>query len=142
MRLPGPAAKQSPRNIAGVGGGPSGLTAALLLARAGHQVTVYEGRRRELVYGLPILLPHSARPAEVDRDELAGPVHRTSRPHAGLAAPLPEGLLVRRSRTAERYVATSLNGLAPYFTASLESAIQAGADVAAAFDAGVGRLPI
>lgn len=39
------------------------------------------------------------------------------------------------------YLATNLNGLAPYFTASLESAIQAGAATAAAFDPSVERLP-
>lgn len=43
---------------------------------------------------------------------------------------------------AELFVATSLNGLSPYFTASLESAIQAGAAAAARFDAKVERLPV
>jgi hypothetical protein len=38
------------------------------------------------------------------------------------------------------FLATNLHGLAPYFTASLESAIQAGAIAAAAFDPGVERL--
>ncbi len=40
------------------------------------------------------------------------------------------------------YIATSLNGRAPYFTASLESAIQAGAAAAAAFDPRVERFQL
>ncbi len=52
------------------------------------------------------------------------------------------GPLAVKSAGAEVYVATSLNGLAPYFTASLESAIQAGAAAAAAFDDSVERLPV
>lgn len=39
------------------------------------------------------------------------------------------------------FIATSLSGAAPYFTASLESAIQSGAAAAAAFDPAVERLP-
>jgi hypothetical protein len=51
------------------------------------------------------------------------------------------GALPVRAESSEVYIATSLNGQAPYFTASLESAIQAGAAAAAAFDPGVERLP-
>ncbi len=40
------------------------------------------------------------------------------------------------------FLATNLHGRAPYFTASLESAIQAGAVAAAAFDPGVEQLPM
>ena len=39
------------------------------------------------------------------------------------------------------FLATNLHGLAPYFTASLEAAIQAGAIAAAHYDARVERLP-
>ena len=39
------------------------------------------------------------------------------------------------------FLATNLHGLAPYFTASLESAIQAGAIAAERFDPSVDRLP-
>ncbi len=51
------------------------------------------------------------------------------------------GPLPVRARGLPIYVATQLNGAAPYFTASLESAIQAGAAAAAAFDPRVERLP-
>ncbi len=44
------------------------------------------------------------------------------------------GPLPIKARGAPVYLATNLNGHAPYFTASLESAIQAGAAAAAAFD--------
>lgn len=46
------------------------------------------------------------------------------------------GALPVRCATAPVYLATSLNGQARYFTASLESAIQAGEAAAVAFDAG------
>ena len=52
------------------------------------------------------------------------------------------GALPVRAVSSEVYIATSLNGQAPYFTASLESAIQAGAASAAAFDPSVERLPV
>ena len=52
------------------------------------------------------------------------------------------GALPVRAASSAVYIATSLNGQAPYFTASLESAIQAGAAAAAAFDARVERLPV
>lgn len=50
------------------------------------------------------------------------------------------GPLPVRSGAAPVYLATSLNGRSRYFTASLESAIQAGAAAAAAFDPRVERL--
>lgn len=52
------------------------------------------------------------------------------------AGPLPIALEER-----DVFLATNLHGEAPYFTASLESAIQAGAIAAARFDAAVERLP-
>ncbi len=51
------------------------------------------------------------------------------------------GPLRIKSSIAEIYVATNLNGQAPYFTASLESAIQGGNAAAIAFDPKVERLP-
>ncbi len=51
------------------------------------------------------------------------------------------GPLRVQSRHGPVFVATSINGAAPYFTASLESAIQAGAAAARAFDPSVLRLP-
>jgi hypothetical protein len=51
------------------------------------------------------------------------------------------GTLPVRCAGAPVFLATSLNGAAPYFTASLESAIQAGAAAAVAFDPGAERLP-
>jgi hypothetical protein len=51
------------------------------------------------------------------------------------------GPLHIKSSIAEVYIATSLNGQAPYFTASLESAIQGGNAAAMAFDPTVERLP-
>lgn len=50
------------------------------------------------------------------------------------------GALPVRAASSDVYIATSLNGRAPYFTASLESAIQSGAAAAAAFDPSVERL--
>ena len=52
------------------------------------------------------------------------------------------GALPVRAASSEVYIATSLNGQAPYFTASLESAVQASAAAAAAFDPSVERLPV
>ncbi|MGB1016387.1 MAG: FAD-dependent oxidoreductase, partial [Nannocystaceae bacterium] len=52
------------------------------------------------------------------------------------------GPLPVRAATAPVYITTNLNGLSPYFTSSLESAIQAGSAAAAAFDPGVQRLPM
>jgi len=52
------------------------------------------------------------------------------------------GALPVRAASSEVYIATSLNGQAPYFTSSLESAIQAGAAAAASFDPCVERLPV
>ena len=43
---------------------------------------------------------------------------------------------------ADVFLATNLHGQAPYFTASLEAAIQAGAIAAGAYDPGVERLPM
>ena len=52
------------------------------------------------------------------------------------------GPLRIKSSRAEVYIATNLNGQAPYFTASLESAVQGGNEAAMAFDPGVERLPM
>ncbi|MDH4261127.1 MAG: FAD-dependent oxidoreductase, partial [Gammaproteobacteria bacterium] len=52
------------------------------------------------------------------------------------------GALPVRAGTSEVYIATSLNGQTPYFTASLESAIQAGVAAAASFDPDVELLPV
>ena len=54
---------------------------------------------------------------------------------------ISHGPLPVRADRAPVFIATSLNGQAPYFTASLESAIQAGAAAAAAFDPAVEQLP-
>ncbi len=51
------------------------------------------------------------------------------------------GPLRARAEGAPVYLATSIAGTAPYFTASLEAAVQAGAAAAAAFDPRVERLP-
>lgn len=44
------------KKVAVVGGGPAGLTAALILNRQGHDVTVFEGRKKtggQMQYGIP-----------------------------------------------------------------------------------------
>ena len=51
------------------------------------------------------------------------------------------GPLPMRAQGADVFLATNMHGQAPYFTASLESAIQAGALAAAEFDPRVERLP-
>ncbi len=57
-----------PRKVAIVGGGPAGLSAAFVLGRAGHQVTIFEGEPKlggVLRTGIPSYrLPHDA----LDRD--------------------------------------------------------------------------
>ncbi len=52
------------------------------------------------------------------------------------------GALPVQAGAAPIYLATSLNGRSAYFTASLESAIQAGAAAALAYDPRVERLPV
>ena len=51
------------------------------------------------------------------------------------------GALPVKSEGAPVFIATNLNGLAPYFTSSLETAIQAGNATACVFDPSVERLP-
>ncbi|HEX5393306.1 MAG TPA: glutamate synthase subunit beta, partial [Rhodocyclaceae bacterium] len=54
--VPQPAAKRTGKKVAVVGSGPAGLAAAQQLARAGHDVTVYEKNERIgglLRYGIP-----------------------------------------------------------------------------------------
>jgi len=51
------------------------------------------------------------------------------------------GALPVKSAGASVYIATNLHGLAPYFTSSLEAAIQAGNAAACRFDPRVERLP-
>lgn len=64
------------RRVAIVGSGPAGLTAAGELARAGHQVTVFEAFHAPggvLIYGIPeFRLPKDIVQAEVDRLRRAG----------------------------------------------------------------------
>ncbi len=52
------------------------------------------------------------------------------------------GSLPIKSKETPVYLGTNLNGQAPYFTSSFESAIQAGAAAAAAFEPGVEKLPV
>ena len=52
------------------------------------------------------------------------------------------GPLPLQLHQADVFLATNLHGLAPYFTASLEAAIQAGAIAAGRFDPGVESLPM
>ena len=54
--VPAPAAKKTGKKVAVVGSGPAGLAAAQQLARAGHEVTVFEKNDRVgglLRYGIP-----------------------------------------------------------------------------------------
>ena len=66
----------SEKRVAVVGSGPAGLTAASELAKAGHQVTVFEAFHAPggvLVYGIPeFRLPKDIVQAEVDRLRAAG----------------------------------------------------------------------
>lgn len=72
---------------------------------------------------------------------LPHPIHCRALPVSSATQITRHGPLPVRAQGAPIYIATNLNGLAPYFTSSLESAIQAGADAAASFDPGVERLP-
>lgn len=64
-------AKPTGKRVAVVGSGPSGLTAAYLLARAGHQVTIYEKEKHAggmLRYAIPLFrLPESILKDEIER---------------------------------------------------------------------------
>ncbi|HEY6014729.1 MAG TPA: NADPH-dependent glutamate synthase [Candidatus Limnocylindrales bacterium] len=66
-----PRPTQTGKRVAIVGSGPAGLTAAGELARAGHDVTVYEAFHAAggvLIYGIPeFRLPKAIVQAEVDR---------------------------------------------------------------------------
>ncbi len=67
---PPPAARASGRRVAVVGSGPAGLACATDLARAGHEVTVYEALHElggVLVYGIP----EFRLPKEIVRAEIA-----------------------------------------------------------------------
>jgi len=73
---PAPKAPSTGKKIAVVGGGPAGLTAAGELAKAGHDVTVYEALHQPggvLVYGIPeFRLPKQIVDKEVQRLTDAG----------------------------------------------------------------------
>ena len=66
-----PGRPQTGKRVAIVGSGPAGLTAAGELARAGHDVTVFEAFHAAggvLIYGIPeFRLPKDIVQAEVDR---------------------------------------------------------------------------
>jgi glutamate synthase (NADPH) small chain len=73
---PAPKAAPTGKKVAVVGGGPAGLTAAGELAKAGHDVTVYEALHQPggvLVYGIPeFRLPKAIVDKEVKRLTDAG----------------------------------------------------------------------
>ena len=73
---PAPKAAPTGKKVAVVGGGPAGLTAAGELAKAGHDVTVYEALHQAggvLVYGIPeFRLPKQIVDMEVQRLTDAG----------------------------------------------------------------------
>ena len=66
-----PTPASNPRRIAVVGGGPAGLAAAQVAARAGHRVTIFDGESElggVLRTGIPSYrLPRSVLDAEIDR---------------------------------------------------------------------------
>ncbi len=72
---------------------------------------------------------------------LPEPTHYTLYGLSNATQILSYGPIPVKAQGAEVYVATSLNGQSPYFTASLESAVQAGSAAAEAFDPAVERLP-
>ncbi len=75
-QLPQAKPQSSGKNVAIVGSGPAGLTAAGELAKLGHDVTIYEALHKPggvLVYGIPeFRLPKKIVAQEVERLQEAG----------------------------------------------------------------------
>jgi NADPH-dependent glutamate synthase beta subunit-like oxidoreductase/Pyruvate/2-oxoacid:ferredoxin oxidoreductase delta subunit len=69
--VPDPADCANPRKVAVVGGGPAGLSAAFILAHAGHDVTIYDSRPKlggVLRSAIPSYrLPHDALERDISR---------------------------------------------------------------------------
>ena len=80
---PKPKRRPAPRDVAVVGGGPAGLSAAHAIAGAGHRVVVHEGERKlggVLTTGIPAhRLPQEVVDREVERLLGHGVEHRSGR---------------------------------------------------------------
>ncbi|MDI1431480.1 glutamate synthase subunit beta [Polyangium sorediatum] len=91
--VPQPAARKSGKRVAVVGSGPAGLACAQELARAGHEVTVFEKNDRVgglLRYGIPdFKLEKRHVDRRLDQMQAEGVVFRTG-VHVGVSLPAKE----------------------------------------------------